>query len=37
MDAAPYCEISKMDAVHMTKEDHLRLAEAVCEKIKTII
>ena len=37
LDAAPYCEISKMDAVHMTKEDHLRLAEAVCDKVKTII
>ena len=37
MDAGPYCEISKMDAVHMTKEDHLALAEAVCEKVRSII
>ena len=37
MEAGPYCEISKADAVHMTREDHLRLAQAVCDKVKSII
>ena len=37
MEAGPYCEISKADAVHMTREDHLRLAKAVCDKVKSII
>ena len=37
MDAAPYCELSRADAVHMTREDHLKLAEAVCAKVRSII
>ena len=37
MDAGPYCEISKADAVHMTREDHMKLAQAVCDKVKSII
>ena len=37
MDAGPYCEISKADAVHMTREDHLKLAQAICDKVTSII
>lgn len=37
MDAAPYCEISAADAVHLTREGHLRLAEAMREKVLSII
>lgn len=37
MDAAPYCEISVADAVHLTLEGHLRLAEAMREKVLAII
>ena len=36
-DAAPYAEVSPLDAVHMTARGHIRLAEAMAEKIKTII
>lgn len=35
-DAAPYAEVSKLDAVHMTANGHIRLAEAMAEKIRTI-
>lgn len=37
MEAGPYCGISKADAVHMTREDHLALAEAIYQKVKSII
>ena len=33
-DASPYAEVSPLDAVHMTAQGHLRLAEAMAEKIK---
>ena len=33
-DAAPYAEVSPLDAVHMTANGHLRLAEAMYEKIR---
>ena len=33
-DAAPYAEVSPLDAVHMTERGHLRLAEAMAEKIR---
>lgn len=36
-DAAPYAEVSRLDAVHMTAEGHLRLAEAMAEKIRQIL
>ena len=35
-DAAPYAEVSKLDAVHMTANGHIRLAEAMSEKIRAI-
>lgn len=33
-DAAPYAEVSPLDAVHMTANGHVRLAEALAEKLK---
>ena len=36
-DAGPYAEVSPLDAVHMTANGHLRLAEAMAEKIKSIL
>ena len=36
-DAAPYAEVSRLDAVHMTAEGHLRLAEAMAEKMRQIL
>ena len=33
-DAAPYAEVSRLDAVHMTARGHLQLAEAMAEKIR---
>ena len=36
-DAAPYAEVSTLDAVHMTANGHLRLAEAMADKIRSII
>ena len=33
-DAVPYAEVSKLDAVHMTEQGHLRLAEAMAQKIR---
>lgn len=33
-DAAPYGEVSSLDAVHMTARGHVCLAEALSEKIK---
>ena len=36
-DAGPYAEVSALDAVHMTANGHLRLAEAMAEKIKSIL
>ena len=36
-DAGPYAEVSRLDAVHMTAKGHLRLAEAMADKIRTIL
>lgn len=36
-DAAPYARVSPLDAVHMTAEGHLRLGEAMAEKIRSAI
>ena len=33
-DAAPFAEVSSLDAVHMTARGHLQLAEAMAEKLK---
>ena len=33
-DAVPYAEVSPLDAVHMTARGHLRLAEAMAEKLR---
>lgn len=33
-DAAPFAEVSPLDAVHMTARGHLQLAEALSEKLK---
>ncbi|MBR6766837.1 MAG: SGNH/GDSL hydrolase family protein [Clostridia bacterium] len=35
-DAGPYAEVSHLDAVHMTANGHIRLAEAMAEKIKSL-
>ena len=36
-DATPYAEVSPLDAVHMTANGHLQLAEAMAEKIRSIL
>ena len=36
-DAAPYAEVSPLDAVHMTARGHIQLGEAMAEKIRTIL
>ena len=36
-DAAPYAEVSPLDAVHMTERGHLRLGEALADKIRTTL
>lgn len=36
-DAVPYAEVSPLDAVHMTERGHLRLGEAMAEKIRRAI
>ena len=36
-DAAPCAEVSPLDAVHMTEKGHIQLAEAMAEKIRTIL
>ena len=36
-DAAPYAEVSALDAVHMTANGHLRLAEVMADKIRTLL
>ncbi len=33
-DAVPYAEVSPLDAVHMTAQGHLRLGEAMAQKIR---
>ena len=33
-DAVPYAEVSPLDAVHMTEQGHLRLGEAMAQKIR---
>jgi hypothetical protein len=33
-DAVPFAEVSPLDAVHMTAQGHLRLGEAMAEKIR---
>ena len=35
-DANPFAEVSPLDAVHMTAKGHIRLAEAMAEKISSI-
>ena len=35
-DAGPYAEVSALDAVHMTANGHIRLAEAMAVKIKSL-
>ena len=37
LDAGEYVSASRTDAVHLTAEGHLRLAEAVCEKIRRVL
>jgi lysophospholipase L1-like esterase len=36
MDAASVCSASDADALHLTEEAHMRLADALCEKITEI-
>ena len=36
-DAAPYAEVSPLDAVHMTANGHLRLAEAMAGKVRSML
>ena len=36
-DAGPYAQVSTLDAVHMTAEGHLRLAEALARWVPTIL
>ena len=36
-DAAPYAEVSPLDAVHMTDVGHIRLGEALAGKIKNML
>lgn len=37
MDAAQYAEASLLDSIHMDAENHEKLAEALCQKIKEIL
>jgi len=37
INAAPYAEVSPIDAVHMTREGHLALARAISDKVKELI
>ena len=36
-DAGPFAEVSTLDAVHMTEQGHIRLGDAMAEKIRTIL
>lgn len=36
-DAAPWVEVSPLDAVHMTANGHIRLAEAMADRVKAMI
>ena len=36
-DAAPFAEVSPLDAVHMTARGHLQLAEALAEKLRAVL
>ena len=36
-DAAPYAEVSTLDAVHLTETGHIRLGEALAAKIKNML
>lgn len=36
-DAAPYAEVSTLDAVHLTESGHIRLGEALAAKIKNML
>lgn len=36
-DAAPYAEVSRLDAVHMTAKGHIQLGEAMARKIKEVL
>ena len=37
LDAGKYAANSREDAIHMTAESHARLADALCEKVKTML
>lgn len=36
-DAAPFAEVSRLDAVHMTARGHVQLGDAMAKKIKEVI
>ena len=36
-DAAPYAEVSPLDAVHMTARGHIQLAEAMAGKVRSVV
>ena len=36
-DAAPYAEVSALDAVHMTANGHIRLAQALADKLRALL
>ena len=36
-DTAPYAEVSRLDAVHMTANGHIRLGEAMAQTVKTLL
>lgn len=37
MDAGLFSEVTPLDAVHMTRDGHLRLAQAICDNVKEIL
>lgn len=37
LDAGACAEVNSLDAVHMTREGHLRLAQAICDKVHEIL
>ena len=36
-DAAPYAEVSALDAVHMTANGHIRLAQALADRLRALL
>lgn len=36
-EAAPYAEVSPLDAVHMTARGHIQLAEAMAGKVRSVV